>query len=83
MAPIEVVVADGHVSDPACPAFDCDVIVTLAQVAMRDCDVLRARARMETPSQRATRNFTTCAAAALQSSFSIIELIGHHAAIWS
>ena len=47
MAPVEVVVADGHVGCAARAALDGDVVVAGADVAVRDGDVLRAIAGID------------------------------------
>ena len=48
VAPVEVVVADGHVGELAgTAALDGDVVVALAEVAVGDGDVLRAAAGID------------------------------------
>ena len=47
VAPVEVVVDDGHVGDAAGAALDGDVVVAVADEAVRDGDVLRAAAGVD------------------------------------
>ncbi len=47
VSPVEVIVADGHVGDAAGASLDRYVVVSGADVAVRDGDVLRTRAGID------------------------------------